>query len=42
MIFERGGSKKENDITKWDGKIEKISHPLKFFLLFYNFLKNCR
>jgi len=31
MIFERGGSKKENDIAKWEGKIEKSPTLSKLF-----------
>jgi hypothetical protein len=27
------GSKKENDIAKWEGEIGKIPHPLKTFYL---------
>jgi hypothetical protein len=33
MISKGGGSKKENDIVKWKGKIGKILHPLKNFYL---------
>jgi len=31
MIFERGGSKKENDIAKWEGKIGKSPTLSKLF-----------